>query len=65
MTPDTEPATIGMRTEADIRDRLAVLALIEKELLRHPPATNVENALRQVRHKVSILRWVLGEVPHI
>jgi hypothetical protein len=54
-----------MRTEEDIRDRLSVLASIERELLRHPPATNVENALRQVRNKVSILRWVLGEVPHI
>ncbi len=65
MTENETNDTIGMRTEADIRDRLAVLASIERELLRHPPATNVENALRQVRNKVSILRWVLGELPHI
>ena len=52
-----------MRTPEEITDRLAVLAKIERELLRHPPAPNVDNALRQVRHKVSILRWVLDDVP--
>ena len=70
MTSTPSEGTIKMKTEAEIRERLDTLAAIERQLLRYPPAVlpgevNVEPALRQIRHKVSMLRWVLGETPNI
>ena len=69
----TEPdlgATIKMKTESEIRDRLTALAAIERQLLRYPPAVlpgevNVEPALHMIRYKVSMLRWVLGETQNV
>lgn len=70
LTPSAEPATIKMKTEEEIRHRLGLLAAIERQLLRYPPAVlpgevNVEPALHMIRYKVSMLRWVLGETANI
>ena len=65
LTTSAKPATIKLRTPEEITDRLNVLDRIRKELLLRPPDPGVDAAIRQIESKTKILRWVLGDLPHI